>query len=154
MQVIRWNINETKIKRAFIIFKTEHGLCCFMTPCVSKDIQCDVWPYFSKLANDQIRPHIKWAVSLVIACGHFGLSMKLVLFHFLCIYFGGVSFFLFFYFYFLFLYILNLDTYDVRQSTTEKYLLSSWDKPAWPWSVVLWNITRCPLNSRESGLNK
>ena len=30
---------------------------------------------------------------------------------------------------------------------------SSWDKPAWPWSVVLWNITRCPLNSRESGWN-
>ena len=31
---------------------------------------------------------------------------------------------------------------------------SSWDKPAWPWSVVLWNITRCPLYSRESGNNK
>ena len=31
---------------------------------------------------------------------------------------------------------------------------SSWDKPTWPWSVVLWNITRCPLNSREYGWNK
>ena len=31
---------------------------------------------------------------------------------------------------------------------------SSWDKPAWPWSVVLWNITGCPLSSRESGWNK
>ena len=30
-------------------------------------------------------------------------------------------------------------------------MLSSWDKPTWPWCVVLWNIARCPLNSRESG---
>ena len=28
--------------------------------------------------------------------------------------------------------------------------LSSWAIPAWPWSVVLWSITRFPLNSRES----
>ena len=31
------------------------GLCCFMTPSLSKDIQCHVWSYFSKLANNQIR---------------------------------------------------------------------------------------------------
>ena len=45
-------------------------LCCFMTPGLSKDIRCHVWPYVSKLAIHQIadiRSHIKWAVSLVIA---------------------------------------------------------------------------------------
>ena len=50
-------------------------LCCLMTPGLSKDILCHVWPYFfyflQTSANQQIRlsdirPHIKWAVSLVI----------------------------------------------------------------------------------------
>ena len=31
------------------------GLCCLMTPGLSMDIQCHVWPYFSKLANHQIK---------------------------------------------------------------------------------------------------
>ena len=30
-------------------------LCCVMTPGLSKDIRCHVWPYFSKLAIHQIR---------------------------------------------------------------------------------------------------
>ena len=34
------------------------GLCCLMTPGLSKDIQCHVWPYFSKLANHQIRHQV------------------------------------------------------------------------------------------------
>ena len=43
------------------------GLCCLMTSGLSKDIRCHVWPYFfiNKCRSD-IRPHIKWAVSLVI----------------------------------------------------------------------------------------
>ena len=31
------------------------GLCCLMTPGLSKDIWCHVWPDFSKLTNHQIR---------------------------------------------------------------------------------------------------
>ena len=45
------------------------GLCCLMTPGLSKDIQCHVWSYFYKqvqISRSDIRPHIKWAVSLVI----------------------------------------------------------------------------------------
>ena len=45
------------------------GLCCLMTPGLSKDIRCHVWPYFYKqvqISRSDIRPHIKWAVSLVI----------------------------------------------------------------------------------------
>ena len=30
-------------------------VCCWMTPGLSRDIRCHVWPYFSKLANHQIR---------------------------------------------------------------------------------------------------
>ena len=30
-------------------------LCCLMKTGLSKDIRCRVWPYFSKLANHQIR---------------------------------------------------------------------------------------------------
>ena len=33
---------------------------------------------FSKLANHQIRPHMKWAVRLVIAYGHFDLPQGFV----------------------------------------------------------------------------
>ena len=33
-------------------------LCCLMTPGLSKDIQCHVWPYFSKLANHQIKHQV------------------------------------------------------------------------------------------------
>ena len=48
------------------------GLCCLMTPGLSKDIRCHVWPIdhtFYKqvqISRSDIRPHIKWAVSLVI----------------------------------------------------------------------------------------
>ena len=40
-----------------------------MTPGLSKDIRCHVWPYVSinlQISRSDIRPHIKWAVSLVI----------------------------------------------------------------------------------------
>ena len=40
-------------------------LCCLMTPGLSKDIRCHVWPYFLSTCKSDIRPHIKWAVSLV-----------------------------------------------------------------------------------------
>ena len=56
------------------------SLCCLMTPALSKDIQYHVWPYVSELANHQIRHQVthKWAVSLVIAYGHFyGLTYAL-----------------------------------------------------------------------------
>ena len=33
-------------------------LCCLMTPGLSKDIRCHVWPYFFKLANTQIRHQV------------------------------------------------------------------------------------------------
>ena len=51
------------------------GLCCLMTPDLSKGIRRHVLPYFSKLANHQIniRPHIKMAVSAVISYGDFNL---------------------------------------------------------------------------------
>ena len=47
--------------------------CCLMAPDLSKDICCRVWPTFSELqiTRSDIRPHIKWAVSLVIAYGQF-----------------------------------------------------------------------------------
>ena len=55
------------------------GLCCLMTPGLSKDIpiRCYVWPYFSKLANHQIRHRATHKVSLVIAYGHFNLPQGL-----------------------------------------------------------------------------
>ena len=34
----------------FVLF-----LCCLMTSCFSKDMQCHVWPYFFELVNHQIR---------------------------------------------------------------------------------------------------
>ena len=58
------------------------GLCCLMTPGLSKDNRCHVWSYFfSKLANHQIRHqiwHKNWAVILVIAYGHFNLPQGFV----------------------------------------------------------------------------
>ena len=45
-------------------------LCCLVTPGLSKDILCHVGPYFLykqvQISRSDIRPHIKWAVSLVI----------------------------------------------------------------------------------------
>ena len=38
-------------------------LCCLMTPGLSKDIRCHVWPYFSTLANHQIRHQATHKVS-------------------------------------------------------------------------------------------
>ena len=56
-------------------------LGCLMTRGLRKDIRCHVWPYFFlnlQIARSDIRPHIKWAVSLVmIAYGHFNLSQGL-----------------------------------------------------------------------------
>ena len=42
--------------RPRLLFKW-FGLCCLMTPGLSKDIRCHVWPYFFKLENSQIRHH-------------------------------------------------------------------------------------------------
>ena len=50
------------------------GLCCLMTSGFRKDIRCHVWPYFFlnlQTTRLDMRPHIKWAVSLMIAFGHF-----------------------------------------------------------------------------------
>ena len=47
-----------------------------MKPSLSKDIQCHGWPYsFNdficlQITTSDIRPHIKWTVSLVITDGH------------------------------------------------------------------------------------
>ena len=46
------------------------GLCCLMTPGLSKDIQCHVSPYvflILQITRSDIRLHIPWTVSLVIA---------------------------------------------------------------------------------------
>ena len=54
-------------------------LCCLVTPGLSKDILCHVGPYFFykqvQISRSDIRPHIKWAVSLVIL--HMVTSMSL-----------------------------------------------------------------------------
>ena len=36
-------------------YAQREGLSCLITPGLSKDIRCHVWPYFSKVANHQIR---------------------------------------------------------------------------------------------------
>ena len=49
-----------------------------MTPGLSKDIRCHALPYFFfnlKTARSDISPHIKWAVSLVFAYGHFNVPL-------------------------------------------------------------------------------
>ena len=49
-------------------------LCCLVTPCLSMSIQCHVWPYSFlclQITRSDIRWHIKNAVNLVIADGHF-----------------------------------------------------------------------------------
>ena len=51
------------------------GLCCLMTPGLSKDIRCHVHCMAMIFQNLQItrpdiRPNIKWAVSLLITYGH------------------------------------------------------------------------------------
>ena len=50
-------------------------LCCLMTPGLSKDSVSCMAILFLKLqiTRTDITPHIKWAVSLVIAYGHFNL---------------------------------------------------------------------------------
>ena len=56
-------------------------LCCLMTPGLRKDIRCHVCPYFLKnlqITRLYIKLHIKWAVSLVIAYGHFNLPRGFV----------------------------------------------------------------------------
>ena len=48
-------------------------LCCLMTPGFSKDIWCHVWPcsfLCLQIAWSDIRPHVIWPVSLVIADGY------------------------------------------------------------------------------------
>ena len=58
------------------------GMCCLMTPGLSKDIRCHVWPYFFflnlQITRSDIRPHIKLAVNLMIANGHFNLPLGFV----------------------------------------------------------------------------
>ena len=56
------------------------GLCCLVTPSLSKDIRCHVYHTFLKLqiTRSDIRPHMKWAVSLVIACDRFNLPQGFV----------------------------------------------------------------------------
>ena len=57
------------------------GLCCLIIPGLSKDIRCHVQPYFFlnlQVTESDIRPHIKWAVSLVITYGHFNLPQGFV----------------------------------------------------------------------------
>ena len=55
------------------------GLCCLMTPGLSKDIRCHVWPcfFYTCKSPDQTSGHTSWAVSLVIAHGHFILPQGL-----------------------------------------------------------------------------
>ena len=56
------------------------SLCCLMTLGFSKNIQWHVRPYFFPLClqmpKSDIRPHVKWAVSLVIAHGHYNLPQQ------------------------------------------------------------------------------
>ena len=57
------------------------GLCCLMTPGLRKDIRCHEWPYTFlnlQITSPNIRPHIKWILSLVIAYGHFTLPQGFV----------------------------------------------------------------------------
>ena len=57
------------------------GLCCLMTPGLCKGIRCHVWPHFFiklQMSRADIRPHIKWVVSLVIAYGHFDFPQRFV----------------------------------------------------------------------------
>ena len=58
------------------------GLCCLMTPGLSKDIRCHVRMTILflnlQITRSDIRPHIKWAVSLMIAYGHFNLPQGFV----------------------------------------------------------------------------
>ena len=66
----------------YLMFLNRFGLvlCSLMTPGLSNDIRCHVWPYFSKsqITRSDIRPHLKWAVSLVTAYGHFNFSQGFV----------------------------------------------------------------------------
>ena len=55
--------------------QTPKPLFMLMTLGFSKDIQCHARPYFTKLAGNNIRSHIKWVVSLVIAYGCFNLPL-------------------------------------------------------------------------------
>ena len=53
----------------------------FMTPGLSKDILCHVLTILFlnvQITGSDIRPHIKWVVSLVIAYGHFNLPQGFV----------------------------------------------------------------------------
>ena len=52
------------------------GLCCLMTPGLSKDIRCHAWPYFffsTCKSPEQTSGYTNWAVRLMIAHGHFNL---------------------------------------------------------------------------------
>ena len=66
------------------------GLRCLMTLCLSKDIRCHVWKYYSKLANHQIRHQATHKVgylpgdcirsfwpSSVVCVGVYGLTYSL-----------------------------------------------------------------------------
>ena len=47
--------------------------------------------------------------------------------------------------------VVNVLPTNHEESKRTIVLPSLTHMPGWPWSEMLWNITRCPLNSRESG---
>ena len=54
-------------------YSLSSSLCCLMTPGPCKNIWCHVWPYSFlclQIIRSDIRPHAKWAVSLMIADDH------------------------------------------------------------------------------------
>ena len=83
---LAWSVHELREQTTQLIIVLHLnlfglGLCSLMTPRLSKDIQCHVWPYIFlnlQITRSDIRPHIKSAVSLVIVCGHFNLPQGFV----------------------------------------------------------------------------
>ena len=64
---------------SIIIYFEELCLCCLMTPGLRKDIWCHVWPYYYlylQITKSDMRPQVKWAVSLVIAHDDVNLSLE------------------------------------------------------------------------------
>ena len=57
-------------------------LCCLMTPGLSRDIWWHVRPhsFCLQITTPDIRPHAKWAVSLVVADGHLNLLHTVALY--------------------------------------------------------------------------
>ena len=53
------------------------GFALLMTPDLSRDVQCLAFQNL-QITRSDIGPYIKWAVSLVIAYGHFNLPREFV----------------------------------------------------------------------------